>query len=734
MAPRAIGAELPVGSAEHSADELAQLLDLALECAGAVTWQWDIATDECFWSDEFRELLGLESSTPPSYENWLASIVPEDRADVARTLHEHIQSGRDFRIEFRINHPHRGRRWLASSCRVLRDENGKPRRLIGVTSDITDSKRTEMALRDSQRLFRRIAEVTPDIVYIYDLVEHRNVYINGRIKTVLGYSEAEIRQLRGQAIRSLIHRDDLRQILGKRLVFARVSDDETIEREFRLRHADGTWRWFHNREIVFARHDDGRPRQILGLLTDVSDHHRTERALRESEERFRQLAETIDDVFWIWDPETRKVLYLSPAFESVWGMPRSRVYESTKTWFNTIHPADQARLKAALITRVESGTYDEEFRIVRPDGTVRWIRDRGFPITDGSGALLRIVGVAEDITERRRAAHALRESEERFRQFADSSQDVAWIFNVDENRLEYVSASYERIWGQSREKIMRDAGNWLDSIHIEDRDAVRAILPGIRTGEKRTFEYRIVRPDGTVRWIRNSAFPITDVHRKVHRVGGIAQDITERKQTEEELSLALSRAKLLLSEVHHRVKNSVQAITAVLRMERRATASSEAQRRIDATIRRVMAIGRVHDQLYRTEDFDVVEFGSYLRTLCDELAKSILPAGRQLDVRTQRAKVPIRVATSLGLIATELVTNAIKHGLGPIRVDFTAGGGVLRLSVADQGPGLPPDFDPDRSGGLGAQLTQSLSRLMGGQFRWIGPECIVTVPHGRQRR
>lgn len=531
--------------------------------------------------------------------------MPEDRADVARTLHDHIQSGHDFRIEFRINYRHRGRRWFALSGRVLRDGNGKPYRLIGVTSDITDSKRTEMALRDSDRLFHRIAEATPDIVYIYDLVEHRNVYTNGWIKTVLGYSEVEIRQLRGQAIRALIHRDDLHQLLGKRLVFARVSDDETIERELRLRHADGRWRWFHNREVVFARHGDGRVRQILGLLTDVSDH--------------------------------------------------------------------------------------------------------------------------------RRAEHALRESEQRFRQFSDSSQDVSWIFNIDENRLEYVSASYERIWGQSREAIMRNAVNWLDSIHIEDRDAVRAVLPGILAGEKRDFEYRIVRPDGAVRWIRDSAFPITDATGKVQRVGGIAQDITERKQTEEELSLALSRAKLLLSEVHHRVKNSVQAITAVLRMERRTAASPEAQRRIDAMIRRVMAIGRVHDQLYRTKEFDVIEFGSYLRALCDELAKSILPAGRRLDVRTQRAKIPIRVATSLGLIATELVTNAIKHGLGPIRVDFAAGDGILRLSVADQGPGLPPDFDPSRSGGLGARLSQTLSRMMGGQFRWNGSECIVTVPYGRQR-
>jgi len=138
------------------------------------------------------------------------------------------------------------------------------------------------------------------------------------------------------------------------------------------------------------------------LQQDVANRKVAEAALRESEQRFRQLAENINEVFWITDPAKREMLYVSPAYEKIWGRPCAELYAAPGTWIEAIHPDDRERVRQAALTRQLKGEYDETFRIVRPDGAERWVRDRAFPVANEHGELYRIVGTAEDITERKK--------------------------------------------------------------------------------------------------------------------------------------------------------------------------------------------------------------------------------------------------------------------------------------------------------------------------------------------
>jgi PAS domain S-box-containing protein len=153
----------------------------------------------------------------------------------------------------------------------------------------------------------------------------------------------------------------------------------------------------------------------LGFALEVSrrkeDQHRMEKALRESEERFRELADNIEEVFWMTDPEKQRMLYLSPAYERIWGRGVSAAYATPWVWLDAVHPDDRDRVRGAVLSEQSKGSYDITYRILRPDGRERWIRDRAFPVADATGKVLRIVGTAIDVTDQRRLEEQFRQSQ-----------------------------------------------------------------------------------------------------------------------------------------------------------------------------------------------------------------------------------------------------------------------------------------------------------------------------------
>jgi PAS domain S-box-containing protein len=150
----------------------------------------------------------------------------------------------------------------------------------------------------------------------------------------------------------------------------------------------------------------GRLAEDFNQMLEQIEYHdaalrRSEAYLRASEERFRQLAESIREVFWLTDIHKAEILYVSPGYEAIWGRNRAALINSPREWLEAIHPDDRERVLRNALSRQVAGLYDEEYRIVRPDGSIRWIRDRAFPVRDSAGKVYRIAGIAEDVTERR---------------------------------------------------------------------------------------------------------------------------------------------------------------------------------------------------------------------------------------------------------------------------------------------------------------------------------------------
>ena len=261
-------------------------------------------------------------------------------------------------------------------------------------------------------------------------------------------------------------------------------------------------------------------------------------AFGESEQRFRQIAENIREVFWLSTADLSKTLYISPAYESVWGRSRESLYQDPRSFFSAIHPEDRPRVVANVERDRERG-FEVEYRVVRPDGSIRWIWDRGFPIRDESGHFYRVAGIAEDITERKQAEALLYAKEQEFRAIVENAPDQ--IIRYDrEFRRAYVNPAVAKAYGLKAEaligkpigSVIEDAG--LDVKEDELTQLRQRIAAVFDTGESYEYELDWPTPGGR-RCFSVRLFPELDLNGSVINVLGISRDITESKRAEEEL-------------------------------------------------------------------------------------------------------------------------------------------------------------------------------------------------------
>ena len=262
---------------------------------------------------------------------------------------------------------------------------------------------TEEALEESRHLFRRIADTTPNILYLYDLTENRNVYVNRGVEKILGYSPEQVSAMGGDLIPHLLHPEDLPVAVEGVRAFDTLKDGEANELEYRMRHADGTYRYLRSHETVFSRTPEGRAWQILGVAQDITDRKEAEEALAEGEERLRLATEAGRVGVVEWDltcDESR----CSDVMAEIFGYPPGGYSPSYAGFLRRVHPEDRKRVRRTLDSSIAAGAPHElEFRIVRPDGEVRQVRSKGRVHQDKGGEPVRVVGITLDVTEQRRA-------------------------------------------------------------------------------------------------------------------------------------------------------------------------------------------------------------------------------------------------------------------------------------------------------------------------------------------
>jgi len=350
--------------------------------------------------------------------------------------------------------------------------------------------------------------------------------------------------------------------------------------------------------------------------------------------------------------------------------------------------------------------------------------------------------VASRTAELVAANRELRQSEERFRQIAENIREVFWITEPPDNKLIYISPAYEEVWSRTCSSLPEISQMWRDTIHPEDQARVFATAENVQAGGDFDLEYRIVRPNGEIRWVRDRAFPVANDSGEVYRIAGIMDDVTESKQAIEQIKTSLHEKEVLLKEIHHRVKNNMQVITSLLSLQSKTIGDRKALAVFKDSQNRVKSMALIHETLYQSKDLSRINFAEYLQKLVAHVSRSyrIRPNAVKINLHVNDVALPIDIAVPCGLIINELASNALKYAFpadtkGEVNITFGRADDQYTLCVSDTGVGLPPDFEPEQGKSLGMKLVRMLTSQLSGEMECrngVGTTFKITFPEERE--
>jgi PAS domain S-box-containing protein len=494
------------------------------------------------------------------------------------------------------------------------------------------------------------------------------------------------------------------------------------------------------------------------LHQNIEELTKAEQEVRSSREQYRNLFETMAEGFAVHEilcddqgtPVDYRFLSLNPAFEKLTGLKERDVIGKRATEVLPGIEPFWIRIygKVALSGKpAHFENYSQEL-------------DRHYEVDAYSPEPGKFATLFLDITERKRGEQALKESEERYRLVADFTYD--WEFWVDPlGNLRYVSPGAERILGRPVKQGSSLEELLCQVVHPDDKEKRLRHLEQEKTGTGRPFEmeYRIIRQDGATRWIHHVCQPIYDAQGNFLGTRGSNRDITDRKLAEEELirknddlnalneeltatqeelhqnvdelirrehdlNRALAEKEVLLSEIHHRVKNNLTAFISLLSLEG-STEDTPAGKLLKQDLQnRARSMALIHETLYRTNMYDEVDMGLYLTTLVHQIATTFRTAKEvKIMVDAHGVMLDINRATPAGLIINELVTNSFKYAFPgsfdtvaarsappAIMINLTKNDKEYVLTVSDNGIGLPPGFDLTKTKTLGLKLVNFLAK------------------------
>ncbi|TYP95406.1 PAS domain S-box-containing protein [Fodinibius salinus] len=660
-----------------------------------ITWDSDLTVRN--WSEKAEELLGWSKGEVIGKGDFFKKLVYPEELEIARNkietaAKEHKSSYTSEGKVVTKNGEVLNSKWYNS---LIYDGDGN---LSSVQSLITDVSRH----KESQELFRTLSEKT--LVGVFLIQDNHFLHVNPRFADIFGYEQQEI--IDDVTPFDLIHPND-RSSLKRNIV--EETNGNPLDNEYEIKGITKEGREIdmnlYGSKIKY-RGDDA----IVGTLIDITKNKEVMRNYRASLETFQDLFDSISDAIYIQDEEGR-FLEVNQGAVDMYGYEESFYIGKTPEVLAAPGKVDLVKTQNHIQKALNGTPQSFKWWGKRKDGEI-------FPkeVVANPGTYFGedvVITIARDISYRYNAEEELRKNEEMFRQlFQNAPISIALMDKNQEVRK--VNTSFQETFGFSTEEIK---GKNIDTVIVpeQERKTAEGISEEIFQGEAAFHTGKRVHKDGSLLDVLIYGVPV-NVDDNTIAIYGIYVDITDRKEAEEKVKKSLKEKEVLLSEIHHRVKNNLAVITGLLELQAYNTESADASHVLKASQMRVNSIGLIHEKLYQNENLSEISFGEYLEELVDEILASVddEPVDVSVTIDADPINMTIGQAIPCGLILNETITNAYKHAFidqeeGNIKVSIHLDGENIVLSVEDDGSGMPENVGLDKGQSLGFQLINTLS-------------------------
>jgi PAS domain S-box-containing protein len=517
--------------AESKQQEIQEIMELAASAGELGLWMRDPKRGEFWANPQFRSLLGPGTNGALKFEDVINLIHPDERSRVAAEVDRAEQMGLPYGGEFRVVLADGSERWVAARGRNVNERRGRDTRRVGVVLDITERKRAEEQLRQSEDNFRRLVETTAAVIWQADVESWMFTYVTPQAVKLLGYPLE--RWYEKDFWVSHIHPDDRERAINTCLTMSKSTGE--FDFEYRMTNISGEIVWVH--DIVNCQHQDGQPFQLRGLMVDITERKRSEQALRESEARFRTVANSAPVMIWLSGFD-KGCTFFNKGWLDFTG--RTLEQELGNGWMESVHCEDIDHCRETYVKAFDARQeFTVEYRLRAKGGEYCWVLDHGVPRFEADGAFLGYIGTALDISEAKRSAERLNKERAFLRQVIDV--DPNFIFAKDrEGRFTLANRAVAEAYGTTVEDLVGKTDADFNSNAQELEFFRRVDQEVIDTNQERFIpEERITDARGNLRWLQTVKRPIIMGDGNIIQMLGSATDITERKRAEEKFRVAV---------------------------------------------------------------------------------------------------------------------------------------------------------------------------------------------------
>jgi PAS domain S-box-containing protein len=626
-------------------------------------------------------------------------------------------------FQFRLRKKDETYIWLDSYIEPITDEKGKVISLLTGSRDISELKNIEIALEERNSFIENITNNLPGVVLQYR--QHKDgrdefSYFNKEAEHLWEIAPEVIKNDIGK-VWEQVHKDDVEAL---RESFEHSKTELSIwENEHRFVMPDGRVKWL---SCVGVPHRDSAGTTTWdNLLFDVTEKKKTQIELARSQEMVSNIANSIPGVVWIYIRQLNgvdTVDYISEGALRIFEISKEEILDDITSLWKMIHSDDLFEFVKSVDQSAKNlMPWKYDYRIVMPDGRVKWLSGGGNPRVLENGSIMWH-SIALDVTDKKNIELDLKKTLKQLKLSIATGKMGIWELNLENGYLDWNDQMFN-IFGVDKLSFDHKVETFNKCVHPEDLDFITNVISKFPENDKLAdVQFRIIKPDGKIRHILVSGNPSTfNENGEFEKYIGVNIDVTHIAEYQEQLKASVEEKDALFKELHHRIKNNLQMVASLLYIKSTMTEETALKRFIDETSAKIHSISSIHEQLLQMKGIDKLDVKQYLDSLCRNLIQTYSYGYTKFDltIDLDSAHMDIDKVLNLGLIVNEILSNAIKYAYpsgtnGKINVYLKHNNGQSILTVSDEGVGIPKEKLAGMNNSYGMQLITLFTKQIGG--------------------